>query len=124
MKIREHYTCPLEIVHDIIKGKWKTIILFQLQYGAESLSQLEHQIEGISQKMLLQQLNELSDFGLIQKQSFEGYPLHVEYSLTPGRGQKILRAIDIMQEIGIDYMVEYGLTDILDEKGICNQSHR
>lgn len=124
MKIREHYTCPLEIVHDIIKGKWKTIILFELQYGSRSLSQLEHQIEGISQKMLLQQLNELRDFGLIQKQSFEGYPLHVEYSLTPGRGQKMLHAIDIMQEIGVDYMVEHGLTDILDEKGICYQPLR
>lgn len=124
MKIREHYTCPLEIVHDIIKGKWKTIILFQLQYGAESLSQLEHQIEGISQKMLLQQLKELGDFGLIQKQSFEGYPLHVEYSLTPERGQKMLRAIGIMQEIGIDYMVEHGMTDILDQKGICYQPRR
>ena len=124
MKIREHYTCPLEIVHDIIKGKWKTIILFELQYGPRSLSQLEHQIEGISQKMLLQQLNELRDFGLIQKQSFEGYPLHVEYSLTPGRGQKMMQAINIMQEIGVNYMVEHGLTDILDEKGICYQPLR
>lgn len=24
-----------------------------------------------------------------------------------------------MQEVGIEYMVEQGLTDILDEKGIC-----
>lgn len=27
MKIRNEYTCPLEIVHDMIRGKWKTIIL-------------------------------------------------------------------------------------------------
>lgn len=124
MKIREHYTCPLEIVHDIIKGKWKTIILFQLQYGAASLSQLEQHIEGINQKMLLQQLNELRKFGLIQKRSFEGYPLHVEYSLTPERGQKMLRAIRIMQEVGIDYMVEHDMTDVLDQKGICYQPRR
>ena len=124
MKIRERYTCPLEIVHDIIKGKWKTIILFQLQYGVASLSQLEQHIEGISQKMLLQQLNELREFGLIQKRSFEGYPLHVEYSLTPERGQKMLRAIGIMQEIGIDYMAEHGMTDVLDQKGICYQPRR
>lgn len=124
MKIREHYTCPLEIVHDIIKGKWKTIILFQLQYGPASLSQLEQHIEGINQKMLLQQLKELQEFGLIHKQSFTGYPLHVEYSLTPERGQKMLRAIDIMQEIGIDYMVEHGMTDVLKQKGICYQTSR
>jgi DNA-binding HxlR family transcriptional regulator len=123
MKIREFYTCPLEIVHDIIKGKWKTIILFQLQYGTASLSQLEQHIEGISQKMLLQQLNELREFGLVEKQSYYGYPLHVEYSLTPERGQKMLKAIGIMQEIGIDYMVEHGMTDVLEKKGICYRSH-
>ncbi|SEQ46739.1 ABC-type multidrug transport system, ATPase component [Lachnospiraceae bacterium NE2001] len=31
MKIRDDYTCPLEIVHDIIKEKWKTIILYQMK---------------------------------------------------------------------------------------------
>lgn len=31
MKLRENYTCPLEFVHDIIKGKWKTIIIFSIE---------------------------------------------------------------------------------------------
>lgn len=118
MEIRTSYTCPLEIVHDIIKGKWKTIILFQLKYGNTTLTKLEHDIVGINQKMLLQQLKELQDFGLVGKQSFDGYPLHVEYFLTPDKGRKILQAIDIMQEIGIEYMVEHGMTDVLDQKGI------
>lgn len=118
MKIRDDYTCPLEVVHDIIKGKWKTIILFQLRNGSASLSALEKSIEGINQKMLLQQLGELLDFGLVGKRSYEGYPLRVEYFLTEGSGEKILRAIRIMQEIGVEYMVEHGMTDILDRKGI------
>ncbi|WP_033167926.1 helix-turn-helix domain-containing protein [Clostridium sp. KNHs205] len=118
MEIRTSYTCPLEIVHDIIKGKWKTIILFQLKYGNAALTKLEHDIAGINQKMLLQQLKELQEFGLVGKQSFDGYPLHVEYFLTPDKGRKILQAIDIMQEIGIEYMVEHGMTDVLDQKGI------
>jgi len=50
MKIRNDYTCPLEIVHDLIKGKWKTIIIFQMRAGSVSLSQLEKSITGISQK--------------------------------------------------------------------------
>lgn len=118
MKIREDYTCPLEIVHDIIKGKWKTIIIFQLQYGPTSLSKLEHDIAGINQKMLLQQLRELQEFGIVAKYSYEGYPLRVEYFLTKGRGMKTLHAILIMQEVGIEYLVEHGKTDILDKKGI------
>lgn len=106
MKIRKDYTCPLEIVHDIVKGKWKTIILFQLGQGERSLSELEHAIDGISQKMLLEQLKELQDFGLVQKIKYEGYPLRVGYVLTQDRGQKMLQAVQIMQSIGIDYLEE------------------
>ncbi len=118
MKLRKDYTCPLEIVHDIIKGKWKTIIIFQLRDGECSFSQLQHSIEGISPKMLLEQLKELREFGLIHKKSYDGYPLKVEYFLTPA-GKEILTAINIMQKVGIDYMVKNGMTDVLDQKGIC-----
>ncbi|PKM61272.1 MAG: transcriptional regulator [Firmicutes bacterium HGW-Firmicutes-4] len=117
MKIRTDYTCPLEIVHDIIKGKWKTIIIFQMRTGAVSLSQLEKSIAGISQKMLLQQLKELRYFGLVTKENAPGYPLHVDYDLTK-RGKQILKAIEIMQEVGIDYMIEHHLTESLEQKGI------
>lgn len=69
MKIRDGYTCPLELTHDITKGKWKPIILWQLGKGENSLSQLERDIKGINQKMLLEQLKELLDYGMIAKQS-------------------------------------------------------
>lgn len=107
MKIRKEYTCPLEIVHDIIKGKWKTVILYQLKYyGVASLADLEKSIKGINQKMLLQQLNELKEFGLVDKKKFEGYPLRVEYFLTEDRGKKIIEALEIMQEVGKIYLEE------------------
>ncbi|WP_075717804.1 winged helix-turn-helix transcriptional regulator [Roseburia sp. 499] len=118
MKLRQNYTCPLELVHDIIRGKWKTIIIFQLRNGACSFSDLHHTINGISEKMLLEQLNELKQFGMADKNSYDGFPLKVEYFLT-ARGEKMLSAIKIMQEIGVEYMVEHGMTDILDKKGIC-----
>ncbi|EOS39821.1 hypothetical protein C809_04519 [Lachnospiraceae bacterium MD335] len=41
MKMRTEYTCPLELVHDMIKGKWKPIILWRLRLGATSLAKLE-----------------------------------------------------------------------------------
>ena len=121
MKIRDDYTCPLEIVHDIIKGKWKTIILYQMKDGSKGLSELEHEIEGITQKMLLEQLRELIQFGLVEKKIFEGYPLRVEYSITERRGRKMIEAITIMQMIGIDYMLEKGMSGTLIEKGILTE---
>lgn len=33
MKLRKEYTCPLELTHDITKGKWKPLILWQLGKG-------------------------------------------------------------------------------------------
>ena len=122
MKIRPEYTCPLEVVHDAIKGKWKTIILYQLRVGKATLSELEQGITGISQKMLLEQLKELQAFGFVTKKVFEGYPLHVEYSLTEPRGHRMLEAITIMQKIGIEYMVEHKMTEVLDTKGIKYQA--
>ncbi len=121
MKIRDDYTCPLEIVHDIIKGKWKTIILYQMKDGPKGLAELEREIEGITQKMLLEQLKELIEFGLVEKKSFEGYPLRVEYSITERRGRKMIEAITIMQMVGVDYMLENGMTDALIQKGILSE---
>lgn len=106
MKIRRRYTCPLEIVHDFLRGKWKTIILYQLKNGPKSLSELEKCIVGINQKMLIQDLADLIEFQVVNKIKYEGYPLKVEYSLTAERGQRIIEAINILQSIGKEYMNE------------------
>ena len=68
MKMRTVYTCPLELVNDMIKGKWKPIILWRLRLGATSLAKLERDIDGITQKMLLEQLKEL----MVQAQKLPG----------------------------------------------------
>ena len=119
MKIRENYTCPLEITHDLIKGKWKTILIFQLRNGVKTFSELKHGIEGISEKMLLEQLRELKDFGIISKENHAGYPLHVEYSLTE-RGMRLLDAVKILQNIGVDFMLDHGQKELLEQKGIIS----
>lgn len=69
--------------------------------------------------MLIEQLSELQQYTLVDKHTFEGYPLKVEYFLTD-RGKKILEAVRIMQEVGIDYMKENGMKDILIQKGLCS----
>ena len=119
MKIREVYTCPLELTHDMIRGKWKSIILWRLRLGRTSLSKLERDIEGITQKMLLQHLKELVELGFVEKKTYDGYPLKVEYSLTKPQGEKLLSALQIMQEIGVEYMRRHGMQETLEKKGCC-----
>lgn len=96
MKIRDDHTCPLELVHDMIKGKWKPIILWRLRLEATSLSKLEQDIERITQKMLLEHLKELMEYCLVDKKSHSGYPLHVEYFLTEQMKNQILETLKIM----------------------------
>ena len=105
MKIRKARTCPLEITHDIIKGKWKPIIIWNLK-EKRSLSSLEKSIQGIIQKILLEHLKELMEYSIIDKISYEGYPLKVEYFLTE-RGRELLDAIVILQKIGTNIQEEW-----------------
>ncbi|EKQ53164.1 MULTISPECIES: helix-turn-helix domain-containing protein [unclassified Clostridium] len=115
MILREEFTCPLELAHDMIKGKWKPIILWRLRLGRTSLAKLEKDIKGITQKMLIQHINELMEYGLVDKVKYEGYPLKVEYFLTPEKGTKMIECLEILQEIGMSYMVEKGQKESIRE---------
>lgn len=117
MKKRNEYTCPLEMTHDMIRGKWKAIIIWQLGESNCSLAELERSIAGISRKMLIQHLNELLACGVIGKEISDGYPLKSEYYLTQ-RGKKLFEAISIMQSVGIEMMLEDHREDFLKEKGL------
>ena len=118
MKMRDDYTCPLELVHDMIKGKWKPIILWRLRLGATSLSKLEQDIEGITQKMLLEHLKALIEYAFVDKECHSGYPLHVEYFLPEQMGKQILEALRIMQHIGIEYLKNNGREQELISKNV------
>ena len=65
-------------------------------------------------------VNSVGDEVVVEKKTYDGYPLRVEYSITQRRGKKMIEAIDILQMIGVDYMVERGLTDSLVDKGILS----
>ncbi|MEN4694793.1 helix-turn-helix domain-containing protein [Pantoea agglomerans] len=68
----------------IIEGKWKTIIICQLfaAKGPLRFSELERRIEGVNQKMLIQQLKQLEKDGIVTRTVYPEVPPRVEYSLT------------------------------------------
>lgn len=117
MNIRKDFTCPLELVHDMIKGKWKCIIIWRLRLGKTTPSSLLRDISGITEKMLYQHLKELIDYKLIDKVEGYGYPLKSEYFLTEN-GKEVLKALEIYQKLGIKYMLENGQDSILKEKNL------
>lgn len=99
MKIRNIYTCPVELVIDMLSGKWKTIILWRLRLGEQRSSSIYKDINGISEKMFIEHIHELVTCGFVQKNAQKGYPLVVYYSLTE-LGKDVIKGLEIFQDIG------------------------
>lgn len=76
------YNIGVEATMDVIGGKWKPIILCNLRHGCLRTSELKRQITGISQKMLIQQLRELEEAGIVDRKVYNQVPPKVEYSLS------------------------------------------
>ena len=107
MYLRNQFTCPVEIILDMIRGKWKPIIIWRLRFGPKQLSKLQRDIVGINQKMLIQHIKELQEYGIVAKNVYDGYPLKVEYYLTE-MGVRIVQGLEIFQQIGHDYIAQVG----------------
>jgi DNA-binding HxlR family transcriptional regulator len=74
--------CPSNSVLEMVAGKWQVLILYALRGGKRRYSELQHTVEGISQKMLTQTLRELERNGLVKRTSYPVVPPHTEYELT------------------------------------------
>lgn len=73
----------IRVTMDVMGGKWKPLILFLLhKVGTMRFSDLNKMIEGITQKMLTQQLRELESDGLVARKVYPVVPPKVEYTIT------------------------------------------
>jgi DNA-binding HxlR family transcriptional regulator len=107
MTRRFGYTCGLDAAVDMIGGKWKLLILWELNLEARRFGELRRAIVGISEKMLIQQLRELEKDGLVHREVFHQVPPRVEYSLTEF-GESLNRALDPLCEWGERHMERIG----------------
>ncbi|PRY21583.1 winged helix-turn-helix transcriptional regulator [Pseudosporangium ferrugineum] len=74
-----------EIFSDVA-NKWALLIIEALGDRTLRFSELRPQVEGISHKMLTQNLRMLERYGLVERKVYPTVPPRVEYSLTePGR---------------------------------------
>ncbi|MFC9438934.1 winged helix-turn-helix transcriptional regulator [Nocardia sp. NPDC057030] len=77
------YFCGIDAAMDVVGGKWKALILWELDtHGVRRTGELRRGLPGVSEKMLIQQLRELEEDGIVAREIYREVPPRVEYRLT------------------------------------------
>ena len=93
---------PMEIGLNILGGKWKLKILWQISKGAIRFNELQRRLGKITTKTLTQQLRELENQKIIQRTVFPDNPPKVEYALTE-IGESIYPVLKSLCDWGTNY---------------------
>jgi len=98
---RGPYICGIDAAIDVVPGKWKSLILWELDnYGTRRFGELRRGLTGVSEKMLIQHLREMEEDGLVHREVYREVPPRVEYSLTDD-GRSLNEALRPLSAWGI-----------------------
>ena len=82
--VQGNYRCHFELTLQLIGGKWKLLVIYFLSLQEViRFSQLRRSLPEISERMLVRQLRELEDDGLVSRKVYGTVPPRVDYALTP-----------------------------------------
>lgn len=95
--------CPVEAALEVIGGKWKGVILYNLLSKTIRFNELRRLIPNVTQRMLTKQLRELEADNLIIRKVYPEVPPKVEYSMTE-YGQTLAPVIRALQEWGMQHL--------------------
>ncbi len=89
----------LQLAASVVRGRWKTTILFQLASGPLRFGALRRAVGGISEKVLTQQLRALERDGMVSRTPESTVPPSVEYAMTR-HGRTLCKVIASMAAWG------------------------
>lgn len=102
-----NYRCEIELTLEIISGKWKALILWNLgNHEIIRFNEFRRIIPEITQKVLTEQLRSLEEAGLVNRKIYNQVPPMVEYSLAK-YGEKLMPILEQMDIWGKEYVDEY-----------------
>ena len=94
--------CPVALTVSLIGNKWKLLIIRNLRMRPWRFNELHKNLEGISQKVLTDNLRSMEQDGIITRTVYPEVPPRVEYALSE-LGQSMSPIIDSMKEWGENY---------------------
>lgn len=89
--------CPkYEKAMETLGKRWTGLILRALMDGPRRFSEITRYVEGLSDRLLSQRLQELEAEGIVQRQVYDQRPVLVEYSLTK-KGRDLKAVVEAVQ---------------------------
>ncbi|MDO4536071.1 MAG: helix-turn-helix domain-containing protein [Clostridium perfringens] len=95
--------CPVATAVGVIGNKWKLLILRNILSGPSRFTDLLNGIDGISKKVLTENLRSLENDGIINRKVYPNeIPIKVEYSLSE-MGETLKPIFSVLTEWGNNY---------------------
>jgi DNA-binding HxlR family transcriptional regulator len=91
--------CGLDLMKEVLYGKWKIHLIYYISKGKKRPSELQREIPEATRRVLNMQLHQLEEHEIVAKKIYPQLPPKVEYSLTPF-GESLLPVVDLMGEWG------------------------
>ncbi len=95
--------CPVRAAIDVISGRWKPSILFELKQGPARFSEIQSALRGATAQAITVQLRQLEADGVVSRAVFPEVPPRVEYTLTPF-GRTLSDLMDQLELWGVEYL--------------------
>lgn len=94
--------CPVATTVSMIGNKWKLLIIRNLLSRPWRFNELQRDLEGISQKVLTDNLRSMEADGIITRTVYAEVPPRVEYALSE-LGKTLCPIMDEMKKWGLMY---------------------
>ena len=94
--------CPVALTVSLIGNKWKLLIIRNLRMRPWRFNELQKSLDGISQKVLTDNLRSMETDGIITRTVYAEVPPRVEYALSP-LGESMRPILNSMQAWGEAY---------------------
>ena len=107
--------CGLDVALTVLGGKWKPLILYHLRPGPKRFGDLRRLVGGISEKVLIQQLRELVEVGVLVRHDYREVPPKVDYAVT-SLGRTLVEALLPLCEWGTAHRIQVEATLHLSER--------
>ncbi|WP_316573009.1 winged helix-turn-helix transcriptional regulator [Nocardia canadensis] len=101
----DHDVCGMSLAIDVVGGKWKLHLMWVLGAGPQRFGQIRRLLDGVSEKVLTENLRQLESAGVVHREVYPEIPPRVEYSLTP-LGETLRLALEPLETWGDTHRAE------------------